>query len=242
MKTEQLYLSDSYLKNMNATVLEVYPEAQGKWKVVLSETAFYPMGGGQPTDQGMISSENWQGKVYQVLTKDGEIFHYVEAESIPMIGVEVRGEIDWQRRYHNMRIHSAGHIIDFAIYLLGYSPKYLTPLKADHGKKSTIWYQGVIEHNFKEELEIKANFLVDQNLRFSTQLASYEKLKEKAIYLQPNLPTNKQLRLLELETVGAVADGGTQVHFTKEVGHIQILSIETGEGMTKIRYAIEEDK
>lgn len=242
MKTKQLYLEDSYLKTMTALILEVYPETQGKWKVVLSETVFYPMGGGQPTDQGTLSCENWHAKVYQVLAKGDTIFHYIEAESAPVIGLEVRGKLDWARRYHNMRLHSAGHVIDFAIYLLGYSPKSLTPLKADHGKKPTIWYQGTIEGDFREELEVKANSLIAQNLRFSTQLASYEKLKEEAIYLQPNLPTNKQLRLLELETVGVVADGGTQVHFTKEVGHIRILSIEAAEGMTMVRYAIEEDK
>lgn len=242
MKTKLLYLEDSYLKTMTATILAAYPEAEGKWKVVLSETVFYPMGGGQPTDQGMLYAKDWQGKVYQVLAKEGTISHYVEAEKIPPPGTEVKGEIDWQRRYFNMRLHSAGHIIDFAIYLLNYSPGLLTPLKADHGKKPTIWYQGIVDHDFREELEIKANLLVSENLRFSTAFVSYDELKNKAIYLQPNLPTNKPLRMLTLETVGSVADGGTQVHKTNETGPIHILPIETSEGMTIIRYSISKEK
>lgn len=241
MKTRQLYLENPYLKTMNATILDVYPEAPGKWSVVLSETAFYPMGGGQPTDQGMLYGKDWRGRVYQVLTKDGEIFHYVEAEKAPLSGIEVKGEIDWKRRYLNMRLHSAGHVIDFAIYLLGYSPKLLMSLKADHGKKPIIWYQGVIDHDFREALEVKANSLVSENLPFSTKLATYDELKSQAIYLQPNLPTNKQLRMLILETIGSVADGGTQVQRTGETGPIRIISIDTKEGMTMIRYAIADE-
>lgn len=238
MRTEQLYLKDAYLKTMTATILEVCPEAEGKWKLILSKTIFYPMGGGQATDQGMLYAEDWYGKVYQVLTKGEDIFHYVEAENPPIVGSEVKGEINWQRRFLNMRLHSAGHIIDFALYLLGYSPGMLLPIKADHGKKPTIWYQGVIDHDFKNELEAKANFLMSENLQFSTQLVPYDELKNKTLYLQPNLPTNKPLRMLTLETVGSVADGGTQVNKTREVGAICILPIEIKEGMTMIRYSI----
>jgi Ser-tRNA(Ala) deacylase AlaX len=240
MKTKQNYLENSYLKTMTATVLAVSPEAAGRWKVILSETVFYPMGGGQSTDQGRLFSNDWEGKVYQVQAKDGEIFHYIEASSPPETGMVVTGEIDWQRRYHNMKLHSAGHIVDFAMYLLGYSPNTLIPLKADHGKKPTIWYQGVLDHDILKELEAKANFLVAENLIFSTRLASSDELKDQVIYLQPNLPTNKQLRMLTLEKVGSVADGGTQVHRTGEVGEISIISIEGKEGLTIVRYAIQD--
>lgn len=238
MKTRQLYLEDAYLKTMTATILDAQPESEGKWRVVLSETVFYPKGGGQSTDQGTLSAQEWAGKVFQVLMKEGEIVHYVEADKIPPVGTEVCGEIDWPRRYLNMRLHSAGHIVDFALYLLGYSPGQLMPLKADHGKKSIIWYQGILDRDIREELEVKANFLVSENLPFSTKFAAYEELKEKALYLQPNLPTDKPLRMLTLETVGSVADGGTQVRQTKEAGSIQLLPLETKEGTTLIRYVI----
>jgi Ser-tRNA(Ala) deacylase AlaX len=238
MKTKPLYLENSYLKTMTATVLEAYPESVGKWKMILSETVFYPMGGGQPTDQGILYGGRWQGRVYQVLVKDGQMVHYVESEIAPPMGVELKGEIDWKRRYDHMRLHSAGHVVDFAVYLLGYSPGLLRPLKADHGKRPTIEYQGVVSHDFQAELQAKVDFLVLEDLSFSTQFASYDELQRKAIYLQPNLPTHKQLRLLTLETVGTVADGGTQVHRTADIGPIQILSIKIKEGMTSIRYAI----
>lgn len=241
MKTKQLYLSNAYLKKMTASILEVYPEAERKWRIVLSETVFYPMGGGQPTDQGILYCEGWKGKVYQVLLKEGEIFHYIEAESPPLVGMRVEGEIDWERRYPLMRYHSAGHVIDFAVYLLGYSPGILFPLKADHGKKSAIWYRGKVEGaDFLAELEAKANWLVAQNLPFTTQFVLQEELKDNAIYLQSSLPSQKSLRLLTLESVGSVADGGTQVYRTGEVGPIQILSIENKGEETIIRYKVKK--
>lgn len=238
MNTKQLYLSDSYVKTMHATILDAQVESAGKWRVVLSETAFYPMGGGQPTDQGLLKTDEWEGKVYQCLNKEGVIIHYVEADTIPPHGTIVQGVIDWERRYLNMRLHSAGHVIDFALYLLGYSPDKLSPIKADHGKKPVIWYQGQISEDFREELQQKANELVQANLLFTTSLVEFDAIKEKTLYLQQNLPLHKPLRLLTLESVGSVADGGTQVQRTGEVGSIEILPIEMKDGMTLIKYKV----
>jgi Ser-tRNA(Ala) deacylase AlaX len=112
------------------------------------------------------------------------------------------------------------------------------PLKGDHGKKPVICYQGIIEKDFREDLEKKANELVTQNLPFLTRFVSHEELEQEAIYLQPGLPKNKPLRLLTLKGVGSVADGGTQVHSTAEVGKISILPIEKKEGMTYIQYRL----
>ena len=208
--TRPLYLEDSYLKEMDAKILEAAKESEKRWQLVLDQTVFYPMGGGQPTDQGTLSSANWKGKVYQVLQKGDKIIHYVETEEPPQIGATVKGTLDWDRRYLHMRLHSAGHVVDFALYLLGYSPSPLMPFKGDHGKKPLIYYQGTIEQDFKDELEKKAADLISKNLHFSFRFVSYEELEKEAIYMQPGLPKNKPLRLLTLEGIGSVVDGGTQ--------------------------------
>ncbi len=239
MKTKPIYLDDSYQKEMDAKILDVAPEGDGKWRVVLDQTVFYPMGGGQPTDQGKLNSSTWSGEVFQVLMKDGEIWHYVNAKSSPTLGDDVHCVIDWDRRYKNMRVHSGGHIVDFAMHLLGYSPKPLSPTKADHGKKMFIVYQGTISEDIKQKLEDKANELVEKNLKFSWDFQPLESLQKEAIYLQPNLPTNKPLRTFRLEGVGAVADGGTQLHTTREAGKILITEITTEDGNTIVRYSLE---
>lgn len=233
-----LFLHDAYLQEMEASVLEVTQESEKRWQIVLDRTVFYPMGGGQPTDQGILFTDAWQGKVYQVLQKGEKIIHYVEADQSSVVGVAIKGKIDWNRRYLHMRLHSAAHVVDFALYLLGYSPSPLTPLKGDSGKKPVIWYQGTIEKDFRVELELKAAELTAKNLPFSFRFVDYAELEKEAIYLQPGLPKNKPLRLLTLEGVGSVADGGTQVHRTAEVGHISLLPLEKKEGMTLIRYSL----
>ncbi len=238
MKTKPLYLDDSYLKEMDAEVLEVLPEGGNQYRMILDQTVFYPMGGGQATDQGELKGDNWSGEVYQVINRDGEIWHFVKASTAPIIGIKVHGSINWDRRYKNMKLHSAGHIIDFAMYLLGLSPKTLVPMKADHNKNPHIIYQGTLEEDIKQELKDKVNELVAKNLKLTWYFQPLEDLQKEAIYLIPGLPTNKPLRTLKLEGVGAVADGGTQVKTTSEVGKINIDSIEKENGLTIVRYSI----
>lgn len=236
--TTPLYLQNAYLKQAKGTILEVIKENDKRWQIVLDQTIFYPRGGGQSTDQGMLFTDSWKGKVAQALLKEDKIIHYVESDEPPAVGTVVNQTLDWDRRYLNMKLHSAGHVVDFALYLLGYSPGTLMPLKGDHGKKPVICYQGVIEKDIREELEKKSNELVSQDRAFSFRLISYEELERECIYLQPGLPKNKPLRLLTLDGVGSVADGGTQVNKTSEVGQISILPIESKEGMTYIHYRL----
>ncbi len=238
MKTEQLYLEDSYVKEMTASVLEIYPEGDKRWRLILDKTVFYPMGGGQPTDQGTLTGNEWTGRVYQVLMKDGEIGHFVESDAAPSVGLSVHGVIDWDRRYKNMKVHSAGHMIDFAMYTLGYSPKTLSPLKGDHGKKPYIVYGGIVGKDITKEVEDKSNELVTNALSMTTAVVPIEELQKDAIYLQPGLPTNKPLRKLTLVGVGSVADGGTQVKNTSEIGQITIAVIKESEGNTIIEYTV----
>lgn len=238
MKTIPLFMEDSYLKEMRGEIIAIYPEGANRWQIVLNQTIFYPMGGGQPTDQGVLETADWKGQVYQVLMKNDEIIHYVESLEPPPLHGLVKGTINWDRRYRNMRMHSAAHLIDFALHQLGYSPQRLKPMKAEHGKKAYIIYQGVIEEDFQRVLEEQANHLVRQNLRFSTRFIPYEELHRSVLYVQPGIPQNKPLRILTLETVGSVPDGGTQVHEASEVGTIVITKIEKTSEQTTIHYQL----
>lgn len=226
---------------MDATVLEVQSEGEGRWRLILDQTVFYPMGGGQPTDQGKLTINGAEVEVYMVMNKDGEIWHYLNSANPPGLNSQVHGVIDWERRYWNMKVHSAGHIVDFAVYQLGYSPEPLHPVKADHGKKPFIVYSGTLDKDIKEELHQKTNELVKQDLPLTAQYVPLDVLEKEVIYLQPGLPTNKPLRMLKLESVGAVADGGTQVNSTKEIGQINIDEITQEEGNTVVKYSVVPD-
>jgi alanyl-tRNA synthetase len=82
MMTTPLYLNDAYLKEMEAVITEISRELdqQQRWMIVLDKTIFYPRGGGQSTDQGMLFTDNWKGKVCQVLQKEGKTVHYIEGD------------------------------------------------------------------------------------------------------------------------------------------------------------------
>ena len=81
-------------------------------------------------------------------------------------------------------------------------------------------------------------YVSQKNLSFSIRFVPFEELGKNTIYLQPGLPKNKPLRMLSLEGVGSVADGGTQVNSTAEVGKISILPIVKEDGMTLIHYRL----
>lgn len=244
MKTTLLYLSDPYQKEIDTTISSFEKVNEKEYKIILNETIFYPFGGGQSTDQGILEFENGiKGEVYQVLLQQGEVWHYVKfAENTEITeGMKLHGVIDWARRFKHMQIHSAGHIIDFAIHALGLTPSILQPLKGDHGKKPFISYSGTINaQEYQQKILEKSNELIDQNKSFTWEFVDKAELEKTAIYLQPGLPENKPLRKLTLEGIGSVADGGTIVAKTSEVPHVEITNIviDTNQNTTTIHYQL----
>jgi Ser-tRNA(Ala) deacylase AlaX len=226
---------------MQAEVLEALPEGPNRWRVRLDQTVFYPMGGGQPTDQGRLEYDGKEVKVYQVMLKEGDIWHYVETPEPPAVGTKVHGAIDWNRRFQNMRVHTAGHLIDYALYRLGVSPQPLAPTKADHGKKPFVQYAGTTAPALDPAaVEAETNRLIAENLPFSWEFTSLEQLQKDAIYLQPGLPTGKPLRKLTLATIGSVADGGTILGTSGEVGAGKVTKIEEKDGAdTVVWYQVQ---
>ncbi|SVC07796.1 uncharacterized protein METZ01_LOCUS260650, partial [marine metagenome] len=106
--TEQLFRDDAYLRECDANVV-----ASGKGVIILNRTVFYPMGGGQPGDTGTIE---WQGNSANIIDtrygENGMINHLVEeSEHIPAPGTPVHAQIDWERRYKHMRMHTALHLL-----------------------------------------------------------------------------------------------------------------------------------
>ena len=102
MSTEKLYYQDSFLHSFSAKVLSCEPQGKS-WSVVLDRTAFYPEGGGQPADHGVLGP----ARVLDVHEKNDVIFHTTDR---PVEIGPVSGEIDWARRFDHMQQHSGEHI------------------------------------------------------------------------------------------------------------------------------------
>src|SRR5688572_10331171 len=107
--TQLLYQTDSYLKEFEANVTSVLPAERA---VILDRTAFYPGGGGQPCDFGILMVEGATYAVDKVKKQGDDVLHFLGGEgSLPSTGSVARGTLDWARRYQLMRTHTALHIL-----------------------------------------------------------------------------------------------------------------------------------
>lgn len=234
MQTKSLYLEDSYLKTCTAKVVGVVDED----KIILDQTVFYPEGGGQPADQGTIKSEKGVFTVNQVMIKDDLVIHEGKLKGEINIGDEVECEIDWDRRYRNMKIHSAGHILHEAVKEL--LPN-LIPIEGQHGKKAYIKYQGLIDDEYKVSIKEKTNNLRDRSLDINTEFVSLDELKARSPWVPEHLPTNKPLRIMWIGNYPPIPDGGTQVKLTSEIPYLATINFEYIEGCTKVMYQLEPE-
>jgi misacylated tRNA(Ala) deacylase len=106
--TEQLYQRDSYLRVFDATVLDVGDDGR---TLILDRTAFYPGGGGQPHDVGLVRVGGVEFGVTRVKRQGEYIWHWIDGGNPWATGARVEGEIDWERRYKLMRTHTALHVL-----------------------------------------------------------------------------------------------------------------------------------
>src|SRR5215472_331790 len=111
MRTERLYYTDSYLREFDAQLLEARPGAQG-FRVYLDRTAFYPDSGGQPADRGTLGGI----EVLDVVDEGGEVAHLLARKPEQE---NVKGIIDWPRRFDHMQQHTGQHLLSAAFEKAG---------------------------------------------------------------------------------------------------------------------------
>ena len=231
-----LYLEDSYLKEFDATVAK----ADGKF-IILDNTAFYPNGGGQPNDTGVIKrGDGTEFRVVFAIKKDGNVSHEVDSEGLGE-GDRVHCVIDWPRRYALMRMHTAAHILS-AI------------MNRETGALITGNQLGERESRIDFSLETldrkkiagyvrKANDAVAAAIDVKHYyMATEEAMKiEGVVKLAKALPPSvNELHIMEIAGIDRQADGGTHVANTKEVGIIELLKIENkGKNNRRIYYALK---
>ena len=233
--TELIYLTDSYKKELKAKVVSCKHKGQ-LWLVVLDKTIFYPEGGGQPSDRGEIVGKKGNAHVKHVRLSGTDVVHECTLDGVFNFGDTVTCYLDWQARYHNMRVHSAGHIVHEAVMQVAF---YLEPLKGSHGDHAFIEYKGSITQDKKYQIEQKANDIVSQNLPISTEFVTLDQLQARASYIPEHLPSNKPLRIVAIKGFEPIPDGGTQVIKTGEVGPISVDTIDNEDDLVRVNYSIE---
>ncbi len=218
MKTELLYNDDPYLKEFDAKVIDVIPY-EDKYGVVLDRTAFYPEGGGQPFDTGNLNDVN----VLQVVEKEGELLHIV---SEPLRSKEVKGIINWTRRFDHMQQHTGQHILSECFERL-----FKGSTDSFHLGKDIVSIEINIESfsdSDAEHIETMANDIIYSNLPVTARVVTDEELKSMPLRKKPKVSEN--IRIVEIKEFDYSPCGGTHVRATGEVGMIKIKSWEKCKG------------
>lgn len=234
MVTEQLYYKDPYLQQAEANVIQLQISGNGVL-FELDKTIFYPEGGGQPSDQGEVVGDTGSIKVESVRFDHGRIIHQGKMIGSVGEGNNVKLQLKWQRRFRNMRVHSAGHLIHDVLMTI--HPD-LKPVKGNHGDKAFLEYVGILAPTAKDELEKSVNEAVQKDIPIRTWNSSYEEVTSLCKAVPANLPKDKQIRLLRIGEFEPMPDGGVQVKSTKEIGKVIIHHIVNTDTGTTIRYGI----
>ena len=236
--TDLLFYDDAYLKEFDAQVVDVDPEAQ---RVVLNRTAFYPGGGGQPNDQGQLTTNDQRYAVTRVKKEQGKIWHWLATdggEASIAVGDPVHGALDWERRYKLMRTHTAMHILCGVVWR-DYGAS-VTGGNMDPGKSRMDFEFEALSRDLISEIEEKCNAEIAAERELRTQILPRDEAFQIPDLIRTKinlLPAGiKEVRTVEIVGLDLQADGGTHVHNTREVGSIQIVNYKSKGAINKRIY------
>lgn len=218
--TELLFQTDAYLREFESAVLRTDEEAGA---VALAATAFYPGGGGQPHDTGVLQAGERTFPVVAVERRGDDVWHRLEG-GLPALGERVAGRLDWERRYALMRTHTALHLLCGVVW-------------RDYGAKVTGGNMEPLRGRLDFEFESLTRELADEIAeRVNREVEAAREVRvrllprEEAFRIPDLIRTKVDLLPMALEMIRTVeivgldrqADGGTHVASTCEVGPVRI--------------------
>jgi misacylated tRNA(Ala) deacylase len=225
MKTRFLYPENSYLREFESDVPDIDPDING---IILSQSAFFPGGGGQPPDNGILYAGNRTWKVSGFRKSEGEIWHILEGD-LPAKGTVIRGTVDWERRYNLMRTHTAMHILCGVIwrdYQARVTGSNMEPLAGRMDFEfETMKSELVEEIEDKVNVEIKNERDIEVRILPRAEAERIPDLIRTKINLLPAGLT--EIRTVNIIGLDLQADGGTHVSNTREVGRISIYDYQS---------------
>jgi len=228
MDSEQLYVEDSYLREFDATVVRAGPRF-----VVLDRTAFYPEGGGQPTDLGTLDAEGKACNVVKVMKRGPQIFHYLDGDI--QEGAMVHGVIDWGRRFGFMRLHSGEHLLTGLFEAAGSGPKVFSSFSQLDFKPSPLDEETVqcVGRRFDEVVDLDIPIRIYYTERDRLDVGDDAR---KQSFLEKMPPDVERLRMVEIGEHALTFCMGTHVKSTGEIGRLRSLRLEPKKKRRKIVY------
>jgi misacylated tRNA(Ala) deacylase len=235
--THFLYYDDAYWQTFDATVEAVEATDSGA-RVALSQTAFYPGGGGQPNDLGTLTVGDAVVEVVGMKKEGNRIWHLVAQPLSCALGDAVQGTLDWERRYRLMRTHTAMHILCGVVWR-DYGAQ-VTGGNMDPGEGRMDFEFAALSRALITEIEVACNVEVQAARDTRTQI-----LPRAEAFQIPDLIRTKinllpagiaEVRTVEIAGLDLQADGGTHVHNTREVGPMRIVDYKSKGAINKRIY------
>jgi misacylated tRNA(Ala) deacylase len=237
-RTHRLELDDQTLREWDAVVLAAEPDG-----IVLDKSAFYPGGGGQPPDHGVLLWGGVQTRIIGARKADDLYLIPEPADPLPPAGMAVRGAIEDERRTALMRTHSGLHVLcgvvfrDFGALVTGGNMEPLTA-RMDFDLPE-------VPAGFKETVEEACNAEVAAGRRIDVRVLPRDEafaipdiIRTATNLIPPDVP---DVRIIDIVGLDQQADGGTHVASTSQVGTIEVVKIENkGKGFRRLRIRIAD--
>ena len=237
--TKMLYMSDTesnYIREFDAMVVE-----RGFDYVVLDRTAFYPVGGGQPSDTGFISWIDGRVDVREV-TKKGAVKHHLvqNPDNVPNA---VKGTLDWDRRYAHMRMHTAQHIVSGVVY--DFYGGRTVGNQIYHDRSRIDFAPVTFTDDMLADVEAKCNDILSKGTKVDIATIARDVLEQDVDAQRANLDLlPKSVRELRVVTIGdfdVCPCAGTHVRSLDEVGRIRITKRDRkGKDRERVTYELDE--
>ncbi|UCE74397.1 MAG: alanyl-tRNA editing protein [Methanomassiliicoccales archaeon] len=234
--TELLYMNDiegNYVREFDAKVVKKKDNY-----VVLDKSAFYPLGGGQPSDTGVLKWQGGESRVAEV-QKKGIIKHIISGE---LPEGDVHGILDWEKRYAHMKMHTAQHVISGVVYDLFNARTVGNQIHAEYSRVD--FYPISLSDEDLKKIEDASNEVIGRNSPVNIYEEGRDSLEKRTDPLRSNLdliPSSiKNLRIVEIEGFDVCPCAGTHVKTTKELGRLKITKKENkGKDRERIVYTLE---
>ena len=227
--TERLYYSDSHLIEFEALVTHKTDRVSGWTAVTLDRTAFYPTGGGQPSDTGTLNGE----RVLECIDdEDNGVLHVIQGRA-PDVGTTVKGRIDWSRRLDHIQQHTGQHILSQAFVTLFNAPTRGFRVLHDVCEID-VELTNPTNELIERAVEL-ANNVIWEDREITIKSATAEEAAQLPLRKEPS--RDGELRLIEIEGFDLTPCGGTHAYRTGEVGMIAVRTWERAKGLTRIEFA-----
>jgi Ser-tRNA(Ala) deacylase AlaX len=235
-----LYYEDAYIREFTAKVSAIQETAE-QHRIVLDQTAFYPLGGGQPSDIGTIKGTNGIAAVKDVRVENVIVIHLGDVKGSIAEGEAVVGNIDWNRRYALMRNHTLAHLMAEAIRRATGASSEVVGSGLDMDKARLDIANQSSLGPFLPEIQKAANSVIKENRPVEIKTLQRNDAEEYVARFHENLktlpPQVQNVRIIEVKDWHACACGGTHVKSTGEIGEAEILRrMSKGKGVERLEF------